>query len=306
MTLDKTVAVVLAGGVKSFSFREFYHQLEDLFFYREWYFRRGYKSLKKMKLRRGGGVKPKPMVEYILNTLRNTEKIDRILVVGPEKEMREQIDPDLLSKDSNITLIDQKDNFGQNVKEGYYHAGEKHVLFVASDSPTTKEEDVSEFLSICDELHNEYDVIYPLVKESLLRRYYRAFPRPFFRMTPDNIFPPDYIDEEDIREDGRVGFRITCMALANFEGFSVERIEEAYNLRKLYRKSARDKLKKIFGKNLIRRYRQGLKMSDIEKMFSDYEGLSIKFVGLSGAETSLDLDSRRDEKEFDNLYNDRP
>ena len=43
-------------------------------------------------------------------------------------------------------------------------------------------------------------------------------------------------------------------------------------------------------------------MSDIEKMISDYEGIRIKFVGLSGAETSLDLDSWRDEKEFSNLY----
>ena len=302
MTLDKTVAVVLAGGVKSFSFREFYHQLEDLFFYKEWYFRRGYKSLKKIKIRRGESGKPKPMVEYILNTLRKTEKIDRILVVGPEKEIGEKIDPDLLSHGSNITLIQQKENFGQNVKEGYNHAGKKHVLFVASDSPTTKEEDISEFIEICEALYSEYDVIYPIVKESLLRRYYKRFPRPVFRMAPDNIFPPDYIDEEDIREDGRVGFRITSMAFANFDNFPVERIEEAYNLRKLYRKSARDKLKKIFGKNLIRRYMQGLKMSDIEKMISDYEGIRIKFVGLSGAETSLDLDSWRDEKEFSNLY----
>ena len=159
MTLDKIVAVVLAGGVKSFSFREFYHQLEDLFFYREWYFRRGYKSLKKIKIRRGASGRPKPMVEYILNTLRKMEKIDRILVVGPEKEMREKIDPDLLSEGSNITLIQQRDNFGQNAKAGYNHAGEKHVLFVASDSPTTKAEDVSEFITICEELHNEYDVI---------------------------------------------------------------------------------------------------------------------------------------------------
>jgi CTP:molybdopterin cytidylyltransferase MocA len=302
MTLDKIVAVVLAGGVKTFSFREFWHQLEDLFSYREWYFRRGYKSLKTIKATRGVAGKPRPMVEYILNTLRNTKEIDRIIVVGPEKEMREKIDPDLLSEGSNITLIQQKESFGHNVKEGYNHAGEKYVLFVTSDSPTTKEEDVSEFIEICEGLYNEYDLIYPLVKESLLKRYYRSFPRPFFKMVPDNIFPIDYIDEEEIRKDGRVGFRITSMAFVNLENFPVERIDEAYNLRKLHRKSSRDKLKTIFGKNLIKRYRQGLKMSDLEKMLSDYEGLRLKFVGLSGAGTSLDLDSRRDEKEFNNLY----
>jgi len=301
MTSEKIVAVVLAGGIKKFSFKEFWHQLEDLLSYREWYFRRGYKSLKEIKGMRGVGGKPKPMVEYILNTLRNTEEIDRIIVVGPEKEMREKIDPEFLSGGSNIKLIDQKESFGHNVKEGYDHAGEKHVLFVTSDSPTTKEEDVSEFIGICRELSNDYDWICPIVKESLLKRYYRLFPRPFFKMVPDNIFPDDYIDKEEVREDGRVGFRITSMAFANLENIPGERIDEAYNIRKLYRKSSRDTLKTIFGKKVIRRYRQGLKMSELEKMISDYEGLRLKFVGLSGAGTSLDLDSRRDEKKFNKM-----
>ncbi|MFH1349503.1 MAG: hypothetical protein ABII26_01065, partial [Pseudomonadota bacterium] len=78
MNLEKIVAVVLAGGVKGFSFREFYHQLEDLFFYKEWYFRRGYKALRRIKIERGLTGKPRPMVEYILNTLRNTDCIDKI------------------------------------------------------------------------------------------------------------------------------------------------------------------------------------------------------------------------------------
>ena len=302
MTLKKIVAVVLAGGIKRFSFREFYHQLEDLFSYREWYFRRGYKSLKRIKLNRGAAVKSRPMLEYILNTLRNTECIDKILVVGPEREIREKIDPDLLSEGSNIELVQQKETFGYNVKEGYDRAGEKYVLFVTSDSPTTKEGDVSEFIEICRALYNEYDFIYPLVKESLLMRYHMLFPRPFFRMIPDTMFPTDYIDEEDIREDGRVGFRITSMAFANLEGFPVERIDEAYNLRKFIRKSSRDKLKEIFGKNVIRRYRQGQKMSEIEKMFVNYENLTLKFVGLRGAGTSLDIDSTRDEKKFHDLH----
>ena len=222
-------------------------------------------------------------------------------MVGPEREMREKIDPDLLSDGGSISLVQQKESFGQNVKEGYVHAGQKHALFVTSDSPTTREKDVSEFIQICGELHNEYDWIYPIVKESLLRRYYRLFPRPFFRLVPDNIFPEDYINERDIREDGRVGFRITSMAFANLENVSAEKIDEAYNLRKLYRKSSRDRLKSIFGKRLIRRYRQGLKMSELERIISDYEDLSLKFVGLSGAGTSLDLDSRRDERIFNRM-----
>ena len=52
---------------------------------------------------------------------------------------------------------------------------------------------------------------------------------------------------------------------------------------------------------MIRRYRKGLKMSDIEKMFFGYQNLRLKFVGLSGPGTSLDLDSKRDEKKFSDL-----
>ena len=302
MTLEKIVAVVLAGGVKKFSFREFYHQLEDLLSYGEWYFRRGYKSLKRIRLKSYGTDEPRPMVEYILITLSRIECIERILVIGPSKEIKEKIDSHLLSEDSKIQLVQQKESYGHNVKQGYDLAGEKHVLFVTSDSPTTKAKDVSEFIEICRELYDEYDLIYPLVKESLLKKYHKLFPRPFFRMIPDTLLPTGYIDKEDLREDGRVGFRITSMAFANLEGFPVERIDEAYNLRKFFRKSSRDKLKEIFGKNLIRRYRQGLKMSEIEEMFFNYEGLRLKIVGLRGAGASLDIDSTRDEKKFQNLY----
>ena len=141
MTLNKIVAVVLAGGVKRFSFKEFYYQLEDLITYKEWYFRVGYKSLKRIKKKGGIEGEARPMVEYILHTLKKMNSIDRVLVVGPEKEMRDKIDPEFFSAGSKFEIIQQKDNFGQNVKEGYERAGEKFVLFVTADSPTTKEAD---------------------------------------------------------------------------------------------------------------------------------------------------------------------
>lgn len=298
MPLEKIVAVVLAGGNKRFSIREFLYQLEDLITYHEWYFRIGYKSLKRINIKGGQPGGPRPMVEYILQTLIPLESIDQILVIGPLKEMRKRLNSELLSSGGKIRLIDQRDSFGQNVKLGYELAGRKHALYVTSDSPTTREQDVTEFIGLCRELYQDYDVIYPLVKESVLKKYHRFFPRPFFRMIPDTIIPADYVKPEDLREDGRVGFRITSMTFANLSGFSADRIDEAYNLRKFYRKSSRGKLKEIFGKKLIRRYRQGLNMSDIETMFYEYEGFRLKMVGLSGAGTSLDLDSTRDERQL--------
>lgn len=301
MSLERIVAVVLAGGIKRFSWREFYYQLEDFIAYGEWYFRIGYKSLRRIKRKGGIAGEARPLVEYILHTLGRVDSIDRILVIGPLKEMKEKLDPGLFAGDSRIELIQQKDSFGQNVRTGYDLAGEKHVLFVTSDSPTTRAEDVSEFIDLSRSLCREYEVIYPLVKESLLKTYQRLFPRPFFKMLPDTIIPADYISPEDLREDGRVGFRITSMACANLENFSVKRIDEAYRLRKVYRKSSRTRLKEIFGKKLFRRYLQGIKMSEIEKMFFEYEKIKLKIVGLSGAGTSLDLDSTRDERKMTRL-----
>ncbi len=301
MSLERIVAVVLAGGIKRFSLQEFYYQLEDLIAYGEWYFRIGYKSLRRIKRKGGIAGEARPLVEYILHTLNKIDKIEQILVIGPLKEMKEKLDPDLFGDDSKITLVQQKDSFGQNVKEGYDLAGEKHVLYVTSDSPTTRAEDVCEFIELSRELCPDYDVIYPLVKESLLKTYERLFPRPFFKMIPDTIVPSDYITDEDLREDGRVGFRNTSMACANLENFPVERIDEAYRLRKVYRKSSRTRLKEIFGKKLFRRYLQGMKMSEIEQMFFEYQKLKIKVVGLSGAGASLDLDSTRDERKMNDL-----
>lgn len=298
MSLEKIVAVVLAGGNRRFSIKEFYRQLEDLITYREWYFRIGYKSLKRIKIRNGIFSEARPMLEYILHTLNNIDIIDQIIVIGPEKEIKEKIAPEYLSANGKIKLVQQEDSFGENVMKGYELAGQEHVLFVTSDSPTTKEEDVTEFIQICRGLCDQYELIYPLVKETILKKYHRLFPRPFFKMIPDTIIPTDYVDTEDFREDGRVGFRITSMACAKLKDFPFRRVDEAYSLRKFYRRSSMARLKVIFGKKLIRRYRQGLNMSDIEQMFFDYEGLKLKMVGVSGAGTSLDLDSTRDEKQL--------
>jgi len=301
MPLEKIAAVVLAGGTKRFSLREFFYQLEDLISYYEWYFRIGYKSLKRVNIKGRNPEGPRPMVEYILYTLTQVEAIEQILVIGPEAEMRAKIDPGILQARGNIRLIQQEESFGRNVMLGYKTAGCPFVLFVTADSPTTRAQDVSEFIELCRKLYTDYEVVYPLVKESVLKKYHRFFPRPFFRMIPDTIIPPDYIEPEDFREDGRVGFRITSMTFANLENFPVKRIDEAYSLRKFYRKTSRSKLKEIFGRKLLRRYRQGLRMSDVEKMFFEYEGVRLKIVGLSGAGTSLDLDSARDEKQMHDL-----
>jgi len=305
---DKITAVVLAGGKKKFPFKEIYYQLEHLWYYREWSygesnFMRGYKSLKPTRRKIDGVEKQKPMVEYILNTLSKVESIDNILVVGPKKEIKEKVDPELLENDK-IQIVQQTESYGGNVKKGYELTGKEYVLYVVADSPTTRENDVIEFLDICEKLYGQYDIIYPMVKESLHRKHKKLPRKLYFRMMPDNMIPSNYIEKSEIDEKGWVGFKATSMAFVRLEGVPRDRIDEAYKLRKFYLPSTWRGLRRIFGKGIIKKYWKGLyKMSEIEKMFLDYEGKTIKIVGLRGAGTSLDFDGTSDNGMIKNLQN---
>ncbi len=285
-------AVVLAGGRRKILFRELFHQIEDLLCYGEWYFQRGYKSLRRILLR--GSPIARPMLEYTLDTLMAVERIEKIIIVGPQKEINERLH--IGHPDSRVEVIGQEGSFGKNALAGYRHSGKKHVLFSTSDTPTTTPDDIEEFLSICSELGDRYDMVYPVVKKSYLDRYMSAFPRKCFYMVPDSIYPPDYIDESDLKRNNRAGFRISSLAYADLSECSARTIDNAFDSRKLLSRRSRKMLKSILGSGIIKRYSEGFLMSEIEEIVKRETGVSTKFVGLRSAGTSLDIDSSRDER----------
>lgn len=303
-------AIVLAGGNKRFSPREFWSQLEDLFYYHEIYLRRTYKAVRHLKWKLDGVDAKRPMIEYTLSTLQNMPEIEKVVAIGPKKEIEDSLEYKLRIYDK-CEIIEQTDSFGGNVKKAYGVAGNKPTLIITADSPTTKEDSIREFLGICDKLKNNYQFIYPIVSERVLKPYEKFFPRPYLRILLDNIYPKEYAKkkEEKIRrsffkyifdfffpEDKREGVRITSMAWADLNKVSEEKIDEAYSLRKALKKSTRDKIRKIFGEHVFREYfRRELKLSKIEQLVSEYFNLNTKIVGLSKGDSSLDVDSTRDE-----------
>lgn len=303
-------AIVLAGGNKRFSPREFWSQLEDLFYYHEMYLRLTYKAVRPLKWKMDGVEAKRPMIEYILFTLQNMPEIEKVVTIGPKKEIEDSLEYKLRIYDK-CEVIEQTDSFGGNVKKAYEFAGNKPSLFVTADSPTTKEDSIREFLGICNTLKNNYQLIYPIVSERILKPYEKFFPRPYLRILLDSIYPKDYAKkkEEKIRrsffkyifdfffpEDKREGIRITSMSWADLNKVSEEKIDEAYSLRKVLRKSTRDKIREIFGEDIFREYfRRKLKLSKIEQLISEYFDLNTKVVGLSKGDSSLDVDSTRDE-----------
>ncbi len=148
---------------------------------------------------------------------------------------------------------------------------------------------MAEFVGLCRELYQDYDVIYPLVKESVLKKYHRFFPRPFFRMIPDTILPADYIKPEDFREDGRVGFRITSMNCEFVRSSVIDR--RSYNLRKFYRKSLTRKAEGNIRQKLDPAISTGPKhvgyRNDVHELRQ-----ALKMVALSGAGNSWIVTAR--------------
>ncbi|MAG08494.1 hypothetical protein CMO89_03405 [Candidatus Woesearchaeota archaeon] len=299
---QKESAVILAGGDKRFSLKEFFYQIGDLFRYKELHFRLGYKVLKGIKGNIDGKVEERPMFEHILSELQKVERIGKIILVAPKEAMGEDLERRISSQYDKCEIVDQADSFGGNVKKPYEEDPNRgHVLYLTADSPTTKKADIEEFLSICDKLRDKYGLIYPIVSKGRLVKSGKLLRRICFEVNPSGIFPEDYFDNEDSDKNGRVGMRITSMAYVDLKGIQVEQIDEAHNIRRLLRRSSRVTLKKIFGKNKIKRYKQGISISEIEDCVGDYEKIPTKVVGLNGAGCSLDVDSPRDKREIERL-----
>jgi len=339
--MNKVNAVVLAGGKKRISIKEFYNQVIDSFTYGEWYIRRGYKCLKRLKPKRNGYTPenfrqwaawqayrltqyvgyqakrimgripeetlPRPMVEYSLDSLLSAESIDNIFVVGPRNAIEENILEKYL-ENPKVHIVQQGNSFGANVKLGQGAAGKGHCLFLTADSPTTTSNDIDECvqkgMSVMENCSpGEYGAVYPVVKKSILEATKRFGARKYFWMIPDTLVCDDYLNSEDFDSSDRVGFRITSMGFADVSTVPEEQISLAYSARKLLTPRALKAISGFFSWDVLSKYRnRQLAMSYIEEnLCRKAFGYNVKLIGLSGAGTSFDVDSVQDVKNIEDI-----
>lgn len=108
----------------------------------------------------------KPIIAYILDALHQASSVDRIIVVGPQKEFEE-----MQKERSFFDLAAEQGSMLENLAAGFGLTDtEKPCLVVTGDIPLIKAAVIEEFLELCSPY--EYDLYYPvLTREACLERF---------------------------------------------------------------------------------------------------------------------------------------
>jgi len=134
----------------------------------------------------------KPMIRHIVETLIESDHIDKIIVVGPTQSFEEVLDG------LDVHLVEQKRSLAENGWEGflqtlpeYRQTGvltddiisrhkDKYVLFLSGDIPLLSTRELDEFISKCN--RDAYDYFVGITSEEILSLFGPRKGRPGIKM----------------------------------------------------------------------------------------------------------------------------
>ena len=213
-------------------------------------------------------INGRPMIEYIVDVLNNSENIDQILVVGPKKELHPYIGKKVQE------ILNSGNSLLENMEIGlnYFNSADS-LLLLTSDIPLITPEAIDEFLEICTK--RKAFIGYPIItKENIVKKY------------PDTV--RTYIKmKEGIFCGGNITFFKPDVFFQN-----KKLIKELFENRKSTWKYA-----KILGLKFILKFLfKTLTMGEIEKRVTDIIGYNSIAVMVSYPEIMIDLDKPSDLK----------
>lgn len=216
-------AVVLAGSVNNGKLKELSNE--------------SYEALVEIARR--------PMVSYVVDTLRQFRLIKRIAISGPNEEMYK-----LFGSVENIIIAPA----GRTPIESCLNALEKlnpsgNVLVTTSDIPLLTRKSLADFIKQCSQ--KQADVYYPVVPKEVNERLYPGVKRTYIKFkegtfTGGNLFMvnPQVVKDCAGKAESFVEKRKSPLALARLVGWS---FLLKFIMRSLTLKEAEAKLSNIFG-----------------------------------------------------------
>jgi GTP:adenosylcobinamide-phosphate guanylyltransferase len=210
----------------------------------------------------------RPMIDYIVDALNNSENIDKILVVGPRKELHPYIGKKVKE------ILNPGDSILENMEIGLnYFNSDDNLLFLTSDIPLITPEAIDEFLRICTK--RKASIGYPIItKENIIKKYPET-ERTYVKM------------KEGIFCGGNIIFFKPDVFFQN-----KKLINELFENRKATWKYA-----KILGLKFILKFLfKTLTLREIEKRVTDILGYNSVAVMISYPEIMIDLDKPSDLK----------
>ena len=210
----------------------------------------------------------RPMIEYIVDALNNSENIDKILVVGPKNELNPYIGKKVEE------ILNPGNSILENMDIGLnYFNSDDSLLLLTSDIPLITPEAIDEFLGICTK--RKAFIGYPIITKERIVKKYPETERTYIKMKEGvfcggNIvfFKPDVFFQKK------------------------ELIKELFDNRKSTWKYA-----KILGLKFILKFLfKTLTLEEVERRVTDIIGYNSIAVMVSYPEIMIDLDKPSDLK----------
>jgi hypothetical protein len=311
-----TSAVVMAGYNNKWAVRKYAKTVAE--HYGEKFIETGYKPLREFEIRRGDHAIRKPLVQFVLESLCASDRIDEIVIVGHQMLLEQRLRGFIEAAGKPCSIVNQNtrlsseivrnfqiksrkvkyNSIAGNMIKGYAATAagteRRHALFVASDSPLTGHQYIDSFLEMATRYQDDDAIILPAVR---VEGHMDTFGRYPVRLINDSDFP--LTSKTD--SVGRQGFRLSSLLFANPCRFDINTANTAYNLRKLLSPNIQLKLFRITRnlgyKNLYSKYflQKDLRISEVENIATQFFHGSMKIIPVEDLGSSFDYDGTEDE-----------
>ena len=121
-------------------------------------------------------INDRPLLAYILVALQEATSVDRIIVVGPENDLK------ILQQEGlNFEIQPEKDSMLDNVASGFETVDRNRLcLIVSGDIPLLNAAVVEEFIQLC--APQDHDFYYPILSRETCLRHFPETERTYVRL----------------------------------------------------------------------------------------------------------------------------
>lgn len=215
----------------------------------------------------------KYMVQYIIGSLRHAKCVGKIVVVGPERRLKDAVG------DCVDAVLQSEGSIMSNMKKGIaFLSDENCVIICTSDIPLVSSDAIDDFIAQCCD--KNIDVGYPIIEKSLNDAKYPEVKRTYVKM------------KEGIYTGGNIVYINPLI------------IENCYNAAEYLVKNRKNALKmaRILGITILVRLALGiLKIKTAEKRVNKLFGINAKAIFTTYPEIGNDVD-KIDDVNFVNKY----
>lgn len=211
-------------------------------------------------------VNRKPIISYVLNALKESKEIDKIVVIGPRKDFLSLIE------DKSFEILDQEESLLNNLEKGINFLDSERKIFISSsDIPLITPFCVDEFLKKCQK--EDFGAFYPIMKKENILKKYPDTQRTYLKLKEGYFCGGNFVViNREIFQERKDLFR--------------EAIKNKKNV---------IKLAKFFGlKTILKFLFKVLTLKELERKVSEIIGFKVCAVEISCPEAMIDFDKKSD------------